>query len=74
MAPNGVEAMDRLLSMKQIQEIIALSRTQIDRYVHDPDYEHLGFPKPVKIGFRVFWVSQEVHDWVSAQIAKREAS
>jgi predicted DNA-binding transcriptional regulator AlpA len=41
---------------------------------NEPEYAHLGFPKRVQIGFRVFWVEEEIHAWVAAQIAKRDAS
>ena len=46
----------------------------IDRMETETDYAHLGFPKRLQIGFRVFWVEEEVHAWVAAQIAKRDAS
>lgn len=66
--------MKTLLSKKQVKEIVGFSFAHIDRMENEPDYAHLGFPKRVKIGFRVFWVSDEIHTWVAAQIAKREAS
>lgn len=66
--------MNRLLSKKQIREIVGFSFAHIDRMETETDYVHLGFPKRVQIGFRVFWVEEEVHAWVAAQIAKRDAS
>ncbi len=54
----------RLLSMKQVQELIPLSRAQLDRYVHDPAYAHMDFPKPYKVGFRVFFLEQAIIDWI----------
>jgi len=66
--------MTRLLSKKQVREIVGFSFAHIDRMESDPAYTHLGFPKRVQIGFRVFWVEEEVHAWVAAQIAKRDAS
>ena len=66
--------MTRLLSKKQVREIVGFSFAHIDRMENDPAYAHLGFPKRVQIGFRVFWVEAEIRDWVAAQIAKRDAS
>lgn len=66
--------MTRLLSKKQVREIVGFSFAHIDRMENEPEYAHLGFPKRVQIGFRVFWVEEEIHAWVAAQIAKRDAS
>lgn len=66
--------MDRLLSKKQVREIVGFSFAHIDRMEFEPEYRHLDFPKRIRIGFRVFWVEVEVYDWVATQIAKREAS
>ena len=56
----------RFLSKKQVSEKIGLSRTEIDRK------EAAGkFPKRVQVGFRVFWVDQEVESWMEALIEKR---
>ena len=66
--------MTRLLSKKQVREIVGFSFAHIDRMENDLAYAHLDFPKRVQIGFRVFWVEEEIHTWVAAQIAKRDAS
>ena len=66
--------MDRLISKKQVKEIVGFGLAHIDRMENDPAYTHLGFPKRVRIGFRVFWVEEEVYAWVAKQIAKRDAS
>ncbi len=63
--------MDRLLSKKQVKEIVVFGFAHIDRMEREPEYSHLGFPKRVKIGFRVFWVEKEIYAWVAAQIATR---
>ena len=56
----------RFLSKKQVSEKIGLSRTEIDRK------EAAGkFPKRVQVGFRVFWVEEEVDGWMEALIEKR---
>lgn len=66
--------MTKLLSKKQVREIVGFGFAHIDRMENDPAYAHLEFPKRVRIGFRVFWVEVEIYDWVAAQIAKRDAS
>ena len=66
--------MTRLLSKKQVREIVGFSFAHIDRMEREPEYAHLEFPKRVQIGFRVFWVAEEIYAWVAAQIAKRDAS
>ncbi len=66
--------MTKLLSKKQVREIVGFSFAHIDRMESDPAYTHLDFPKRVQIGFRVFWVEEEIYAWVAAQIAKRDAS
>lgn len=66
--------MTKLLSKKQVREIVGFSFAHIDRMENDRAYAHLEFPKRVQIGFRVFWVAEEINAWVAAQIAKRDAS
>lgn len=63
--------MERLLSKKQVKEIVGFSPAHIDRMEFEDDYAHLGFPRRVKIGFRVFWVASEINDWVAERIATR---
>ncbi len=63
--------MERFLSKKQVKEIVGFSPAHIDRMEHDNEYSHLGFPKRIKIGFRVFWVESEISDWVAERIATR---
>lgn len=66
--------MIRLLSKKQVREIVGFSFAHIDRMENDTAYVDIGFPKRVQIGFRVFWVEDEIHAWVSLQVSKRDAS
>lgn len=66
--------MERLISKKQVKEIVGFSSAHIDRMEFEDEYQHLGFPKRVRIGHRVFWVASEVYDWVAEQIAKRTPS
>ena len=56
----------RFLSKKQVSQKIGLSRTEIDRK------EAAGkFPKRVQVGFRVFWVEEEVEGWMQRLIDNR---
>lgn len=61
----------KLLSKKQVREIVGFSFAHIDRMELEPEYAHLEFPKRVRIGFRVFWVEVEIYEWVATQIAAR---
>ena len=66
--------MERLLTKKQVKELIGFSLTHIDRLTHDPEYAHMGFPKAIKIGFRVFYRESKIQEWIASQIATSEAS
>ncbi len=61
----------RWLSKKEVCQLFSVARATIDRWVGDPDYEHLGFPKPFRIEgcSRVFFREEQVLEWK----AKREA-
>jgi prophage regulatory protein len=59
--------MVKLLSKKQVRELVGFSPTHIDRME-----KHAAFPKRVQIGFRVFWVSREIEDWIEEHIANRD--
>ncbi len=58
----------RLLSKKQVREIVLYSPAHIARL------EAAGqFPKRVRLGVgRVGWVDGEVQDWLIARIAERD--
>lgn len=57
----------KLLSKKQVKEIVLYSFAHIDRL------EASGlFPKRVRLGQnRVGWLEQEVYDWLQAKLDKR---
>ena len=58
----------RFLSKKQLRALIGLSPTQVARL------EAAGqFPLRVTIGYRVFWVEDEVLDWMRERVARRAA-
>lgn len=57
----------KLLSKKQVKEIVLYSFAHIDRL------EKAGlFPKRVRLGQqRVGWLEQEVYDWLQTKLDKR---
>ena len=59
----------KLLTKKQVRELVCYSFAHIDRL------EAQGrFPKRVRLGpMRVAWVEQEVHDWITALVEKRNS-
>ena len=54
----------RFLSKNEVRLRVGLSPTQFQ--TRRPD-----FPKPVRIGFRVFWVDEEVDTWQRARLKER---
>lgn len=66
--------MSRLLTKKDVSEKVGVSLAQIDRWNFDENYEHLGFPSRVRIGFRVFWVEAEITSWIERQVANYRSS
>lgn len=66
--------MEKLISKKQVIELVSISKTQLDRWENDKEYAHLGFPKRLHIGFRALWSYEEIQDWIAAQKAKRDTS
>ncbi len=58
----------RFLSKKQVRDLIGLSPTQTARLEKDKK-----FPLRVTIGFRVFWLEEEVLVWMKARIDERTA-
>lgn len=58
----------RFLSKKQVRELVGLSPTQITRLEDDR-----RFPLRVRVGFRVFWIDEEVLAWMRARIDERAA-
>lgn len=54
----------RFLSKRQVHAIVGLSPTQFQ--TRRPD-----FPRPVRVGYRVFWVDEEVEAWQRARLDER---
>lgn len=63
--------MTKLLSKKAVRERVGFSFAHIARMTSEPDYAHYAFPKPVRIGFRVFWVEHEIENWLLERIKQR---
>jgi len=74
MAPNGVIKMKKLMSKKAVREAVGFSPAHIDRMEFEPEYAHLGFPRRIRIGARVFWASDEIEAWIEFRIAERDSS
>lgn len=64
--------MEKLISKKQVKELLSISATQIDRWENDREYAHLGFPRRYRIGERVFWSHEEIQDFIARMKAKRD--
>ena len=71
---NLVEYQYRILNIKAVIEITALSRSTIYEMMNPKSkYYDSTFPKPVRLTeIRVGWVSQEIYDWLELKIAQRE--
>lgn len=61
--------MERLLTKRQVKEVVGYSPAHVDRLEADG-----RFPKRVRHGFRVFWVSSEIQQWIADRIAERDGS
>lgn len=59
--------MERLLSKRQVKEVVGFSFAHIDRLENEK-----RFPARVRIGFRVFWVESEIQRWISDRITERD--
>lgn len=47
----------------------------IRRWATHPQYESMGFPKPVSLGDNsVGFVEQEVNDWLAERVAQRDSA
>jgi predicted DNA-binding transcriptional regulator AlpA len=68
----GVSTMTRMwLSVKEVCDLLGVARQTVTRYTFDPEYEHLGFPKSFKLGYRVFYETALIEKWIEQQLPKR---
>ena len=70
---NLVEYQYRILNIKAVIEITALSRSTIYELMNPKSkYYDVSFPKSIRLTeVRVGWVSQEIYDWLESKIAQR---
>lgn len=61
--------MERLLTKRQVKEVVGFSFAHIDRLEAEG-----RFVKRVRIGFRVFWPCSEIQQWIADRIAERDSS
>lgn len=60
---------DRLIQVREVTKLTSLSRTQIHRLCKEPEYAHLNFPKPVRIGTqRMAWSLPAVRQWIADRV------
>ena len=52
-----------------------VNRMTLYRWATQPEYDHMGFPKPVTLGANsVGFIEEEVDAWLEAQVAKRDGA
>lgn len=59
----------RFISRNAVCHLVGFSKATLARKV-----EAGTFPKPVRVGFRVFWVEAEVLAWMEARVAERDVT
>lgn len=64
---------DRLIQVREVTKLTSLSRTQIHRLCKEPEYAHLKFPKPVRIGAqRMAWSLPAIRRWIADRVTQAE--
>lgn len=59
----------KLLTKKEVKDRVCYSFAHIDRLEAEG-----RFPNRVRLGsMRVAWVESEIHDWILAKVAERDA-
>ena len=53
-----------MVSKREACELLGVSRTQLDRWEFDPKYQHLGFPRRIRAGGKVFWLYDDLERFV----------
>jgi hypothetical protein len=63
---EGKATLPLYLSLKDLNDKVGLKqkRTQITRYYTEEKYAHLGFPKPGKIGDRLYWPKWQIFEFL----------
>jgi len=62
---------DNLIPSKTVRVILGgVSDMTIWRWLHDENYKHLDFPKPIKIATRRYWKKHKIEDFIERQEAR----
>ncbi len=63
----------KFIRLKDAAERVGWHRQHFWKVATDPAYEHVGFPKPVRLGRNsIAFVESEVEAWIKARIAERD--
>lgn len=65
--------MNTQLRRKHLRSLLSCSDQMIDRYRNDPDYAHLGFPRPRYVGRTPLWDEGEIREWLDSLPREPEA-
>lgn len=57
-----------LIAVNDILSLIPVARSTLYLMMQEPD-----FPKPVRIGSRVFWKAEEIHAYIDSKQVRAEA-
>lgn len=57
---------------KEVCRILGVARATIDRWTHDENYRHVGFPQPGYIGVMAFWKPTEIHEFADRLFKHRD--
>lgn len=57
-----------LITIADVLALIPISRPTLYARMQEPD-----FPKPFKVGRRVFWRAEDIHAWLDSKQIKAEA-
>lgn len=58
---KGIIRLAGLMEMKEVCEMLGISRPTIYRWISDPA---MNFPPPVRIGKRIGWREADVKEWL----------
>ncbi len=64
-----------ILRYKATAQKCGVTPITIRRWATQPEYAHMGFPKPISLGKNsAGFVEQEIDDWIFSRAAKRESA
>jgi len=57
---------DKKINSKQVKDMLGgISDMTLSRYVKDPSYADMKFPKPIYINRRRYWSHEELTQWLA---------